>query len=389
MRILKALRTATSALTALLFLLTTSPAFSGVPGQSTVNINIDSTTVDVNQVNEIINDVILQSLWEILGKTEERDVWGPNPAPPKFWELEITVSDAEFATALADMKSQLYELTNIPGRKNAYKVLQDEQTGERLDLVATDYEEVQTGQSTDFSETVDTGGAQFGVDYIGDPSNYFTWIAIGPNSVNVQVDQVTTTTTFLDAITTNSYDQIATWQISTLRTISPILLDMNGSGSIQASGGNWLPHRELHSERLAFFDFYGDKFPVLMEWPGPEDGILCRPNSDGSIDGTNLFGTATGHKDGFEALRVLDKNKDGRLTGSELDGLAIWMDKNSDARPQAGEVQSLQDLGITELSLSHKNYVGAFVRNGKSQLMFDWWPQIYELNRIRVIPKNA
>lgn len=365
------------------------PASAGVSGAgSNVNVNVNSSTVNQTEVNQVVNDVILESLWQIIGKTELRNVWDPR-VPPKFWELEVTVSDSEFATALAQMKTDLKNLTNTPGRKTTYTVLQDEQTGSRLDQVSQTYEETQTGQTTDFSETVDAGGAEFGVDYIGDPDNYLTWIAVGPNDVNVQVDQVTTITTFVDAVTTTSYNQVAVWQVSTLRTISPLLLDMDGDGAIQASGGEWLPHQNTHKERMAFFDFHGDKFPVLMEWPGPKDGILCQPNADGSIDGTRLFGTASGFKNGYEALRVKDTNDDGKISGAELDGLAVWTDANSDARPQPGEVKSLAEHRVTELSLKHKKYVASFQRDGKSQKMFDWWPQTYELNRVRVSPKNA
>ncbi len=388
MHIFKSLRNALGTL-GLVSLLAVAPAWAGVGGgSSTVNINIDSSTVETTQVNQIINDVILESLWKILGETERRT---PNQKviPPMQWELEATVTGPELATALAAMRVQLQNLASIPGRKGVYHVVQDEAIDELLELVSQSYEEVVTGQETSFSETVDTGGAVFGVDYIGDPYNYFTWIAIGPNSVNVQVDQVTTTTTFVDATTTNEYNQVAVWQVASYYKISPILLDMNGTGTIQASGGEWLPRKTIDGERLAFFDFHGDKFPVLMEWPGPEDGILCRPNSDGSVDGTNLFGTATGFKDGFEALKALDKNGDGKLTGEELKGLAVWIDSNSDARPQTGEIKSLAEHGITELSLTHKNYVSSFVRDGVSYRMFDWWPQVFELNRVKVVPKSV
>ena len=370
-------------------MLTSLPAAAGVPGgNSNVNVNVTTETVNLTEINEIFNDVILESLWEIIGKTEERNIWDKK-VPPKFWEIEMLVSEADFASALADVKSQLYELTNVPGRWNVYSVLQDEQTGDRLDQVSQSFEEVQTGQQSDFSETVSTSAVE-GVDYIaGDPNDYSTWIAIGPNDVNVDVNQVTTNTTFIDAITSTEYNSVAVWTISTLRTISPLLLDMDGDGAIQASGGQWLPHRELHRERMAFFDFHGDKFPVLMEWPGPQDGILCQPNADGSIDGTNLFGTATGFKNGYEALRAKDKNGDGKISGDELKGLAVWTDLNSDARVQAGEVKSLAEHNITELSLNHKQYVSSFVRDGKTERMFDWWPQTFELNRVRLMPRKG
>lgn len=370
--------------------LMTLPVAAGVPGgNSNVNVNVTTETVNLTEINEVMNEVILESLWEIIGRAERRNIWN-RKKPPKFWEIELTVSDSEFATALADVKTQLFDLTNVPGRRNTYSVLQDEQTGESVNQVSQTYEEVVTDETTEFTETVDSNGAQLGVDYIaGDPNNYETWIAIGPNDVNVDVNQVTTNTTFIDAITTTELQTVAVWEVSTLRTISPLLLDMDGDGAIQASGGKWLPHRELHRERMAFFDFHGDRFPVLMEWPGPNDGLLCEPNADGSIDGRNLFGTATGFQNGFEALRAKDLNNDGKIKGAELSDLAVWTDTNSDARPQANEVKSLEDHQITELSVKHKNYVSSYVRDGNSHRMFDWWPQTYELNRVRLMPKKS
>lgn len=370
-------------------LLIAGPTMAGVPdGNSTVNVNITTNTVNLTEVNNVSEDVILESLWEIIGTVEQRNVWDTS-VPPKFWNVEVMVSDPEFATALADVKTQLYDLAYVPGRNTTYRVLQDEQTGERLDQVSQTYEEVQTGQTSEFNQTVNSNGAQLGVDYIGDPNDYSTWIAIGPNDVNVDVNQVTTNTTFIDAVTTTSYNEVAVWSVSALRTISPLVLDLDGDGKIQASGGKWLPHKTLHKERMAFFDFHGDRFPVLMEWVGPEDGLLCRPNADGSINGTNLFGTANGFKNGYEALKTLDADNNNKISGDELKGLSIWTDLNGDARPQDGEVKSVESHGITEISLRQKNFVSAYVRNGKTERMFDWWPQTYELNRVRLMPKNG
>jgi len=366
----------------------TLPAVAGVPGgNANVNVNVTSETVNLTEVNEVMNDVILESLYEIVGKVERRNTWN---GTSKFWELEMTVSEPEFASALAEVKTELANISNVPGRKvNMYEILEDQATDNRLDLVSQSYEEVLTNQTTDFTETVDANGAVNGVNYIGDPNDYTTWIALGPNDVNVDVNQVTTNTDFVDAVTTSNYNDVTVWSVSALRTISPLLLDMDGDGAIEASGGEWLPHRTLHKERMAFFDFHGDKFPILMEWPGPNDGILCEPNADGSIDGTNLFGTATGFSNGYEALRVKDTNNDGKVNGEELAGLAVWTDLNSDARPQKGEVKGLEAHNITEISLRHKQFVSSFVRNGQSERMYDWWPQTFELNRVRLMPKKG
>lgn len=370
-------------------LLSTLPVTAGVPGgNSNVNVNVNTDTVNITQVTEVMNDVILESLWKIIGTASRENHKGKQP-PPKFWELEVIASDADFATALAQVKSELYELAVIPGKRNQYRVTQDEKTDEELAQISQSYEETMTGQESEFSESWSAEGAVLGVDYIGDPGNYQTWIAIGANDVNVEVNQVTTTTTFIDAVTTTEYSSVAVWSVTGLQTVSPLLLDLDGDGKLQASGGEWLPHKTFHRERTAFFDFHGDRFPVLMEWPGPQDGILCEPGPNGAIDGTNLFGTSTGFGNGYEALRVKDLNGDGVVSGDELRGLAVWTDLNSDARPQNGEVKSLAELNITKLSLQHKDFVASYVKDGKTELMFDWWPQTFELNRVRLMPKKG
>jgi hypothetical protein len=52
---------------------------------------------------------------------------------------------------------------------------------------------------------------------------------------------------------------------------------------------------------------------------------------------------------GYEALALLDTNHDGKVAGAELESLALWFDKNRDARSDAGEVKSLASVGITAL----------------------------------------
>ena len=53
--------------------------------------------------------------------------------------------------------------------------------------------------------------------------------------------------------------------------------------------------------------------------------------------------------DGYEALALLDTNHDGKLSGKELDPLALWFDKNRDGVSQPGEVESLSSLGVVAL----------------------------------------
>jgi hypothetical protein len=71
-----------------------------------------------------------------------------------------------------------------------------------------------------------------------------------------------------------------------------------------------------------------------------------------------LFGNVTFWMfwaNGYEALRALDDNQDGRLAGAEFTGLGIWRDGDSDGISDAGEVRSLAGWGIVALSCAYES----------------------------------
>jgi hypothetical protein len=127
----------------------------------------------------------------------------------------------------------------------------------------------------------------------------------------------------------------------------------------------------------------------------PSDGLLVLDrNGDGVInDGGELFGAGTmladgSHAaDGFVALRTMDSNGDGVVNASDarFAALQVWADSNSDGLSQAGEVHSLQDLGISALHLNAQqtvvldngNLVGLTSRydrtDGSSRVLADVW----------------
>lgn len=165
---------------------------------------------------------------------------------------------------------------------------------------------------------------------------------------------------------------------------SPLVLDMDGDSRLEASQGQYNPHPgRFDKTKVASFDFFGNGFPVIMEWIGPNDGLLVIPKKDGSIDGTSLFGVAEGYPDGYSKLSLWDKNKDGRLTGDELTGLYIWQDVNQDAKPDTGEVKTVTELGITQINTSSQKGASLFVKNGKSHIVFDWWPTMYDTKKVK------
>ena len=89
-------------------------------------------------------------------------------------------------------------------------------------------------------------------------------------------------------------------------------------------------------------------------WLKPSTGILVwDPEHTGMIrSGLQLFGSVTWWmfwRDGFAALSALDDNHDGWLSGAELAGVAVWVDRNQNGRSEPGEVISLASAGIVRI----------------------------------------
>ncbi len=139
--------------------------------------------------------------------------------------------------------------------------------------------------------------------------------------------------------------------------VDPIVLDV---GHLQRpdllSGSSWAPTagRPVAVSALRSFDLDGSGCSK-WEWIGPGSGLLVwDPTHTGRItSGKQLIGTFTWGKywaDGYQVLRYLDRDHDGKLSGSELKDLAVWVDANSDGVAEPGEVKPLSAWGITSIS---------------------------------------
>jgi hypothetical protein len=135
-------------------------------------------------------------------------------------------------------------------------------------------------------------------------------------------------------------------------------------------------------------------------WLKPSTGILVwDPKQTGSIQsGLQLFGSVTWWmfwRDGFQALSALDDNHDGWLSGGELTGIAVWIDRNQNGRSDAGEVISLAEAGITRIRAIAQmdasgvlgNVRGIEFSDGRQTPAYDWvsqgFPQAQPLSRNR------
>lgn len=131
----------------------------------------------------------------------------------------------------------------------------------------------------------------------------------------------------------------------------PLVLDLDHNGlsfTSQAAG--------VH------FDLNADGVVDQVAWTNAHDGLLAFDvNGNGLIDnGTELFTPdfAGGHyASGLAALASLDSNHDGVINSADKDfsKLVVWQDANHNGVSNAGELHSLADLGITEISLDAKS----------------------------------
>ena len=82
--------------------------------------------------------------------------------------------------------------------------------------------------------------------------------------------------------------------------------------------------------------------------------LVSDPKGTGEIgSGLQLFGGVTFWMfwaDGYAALRALDDDGDGELSGKELAGLALWHDANGNGVADPGEVKPLSVYGIVGVS---------------------------------------
>lgn len=141
----------------------------------------------------------------------------------------------------------------------------------------------------------------------------------------------------------------------------------------------------VNPDAVVKFNLDGTGLKQSWSWVKPETGILVwDPERTGKItSGRQLFGSVTWwvmFEDGYQALDALDDNRDGWLTGKELEGIAVWFDRNSNAVSDADEVVPIESLPIHAVAVRPDGVQdgcstasGGVVRtDGRSLATFDW-----------------
>ena len=188
---------------------------------------------------------------------------------------------------------------------------------------------------------------------------------------------------FVKPITINWLSGIGRSQLP----VDPLILDLNGDGAKAVS----------YNDKPVLFDIDNDGGSLEETgWLNNQDGLLVRDlNNNGKIDnmsevfseyyagkaGRNGESGEKRFKNGFEALRTLDSNKDNIFDSKDTDfnKVRIWQDKNHNGLTDSGELQTLSSLGITAIDLTYQEMGGQlfsgnellakgnFTHNGKKQ----------------------
>jgi hypothetical protein len=149
-----------------------------------------------------------------------------------------------------------------------------------------------------------------------------------------------------------------------------------------------LTARDLEDRNAAVtFDADGTGLRRRWTWVTRDAGwLVYDPKGTGEVTSAlQMFGGVsfwTFWDNGYQALRLLDDDGDGMLTGKELAGLAIWHDANGDGVCDPGEVKPLSAYGIVAVSIrcqrdeSHPDRIfwsprGVVFRDGSTRPTFD------------------
>lgn len=133
------------------------------------------------------------------------------------------------------------------------------------------------------------------------------------------------------------------------------------------------------------FDLEGTGLVRATPWPKADAALLVwDPDNTGRIvSGRQLLGSVSWWmfwENGYQALGALDDDGDGWLSGVELEGLALWFDRDSNGASDPGEVVAMRATDIAALAVRATGRVGAswvseaglVLRDGRRLPTYDW-----------------
>ena len=117
----------------------------------------------------------------------------------------------------------------------------------------------------------------------------------------------------------------------------------------------------VNAQAAVPFDLDGSGLQRPWGWIKPEAAWLVfdRDHQGNINSGLQMLGAVSFWifwENGYQALAALDDNGDGLVEGHELEGLALWRDRDGNGVSEPGEVRPVADWGITALSTAHRRH---------------------------------
>ncbi|NYT26863.1 MAG: discoidin domain-containing protein [Candidatus Thiodubiliella endoseptemdiera] len=133
---------------------------------------------------------------------------------------------------------------------------------------------------------------------------------------------------------------------------TPLTIDLNHDGVVEYTS---------LSESVAYYDVDGDGKKEHTAWVASQDGLIgFDANSDGKISGREelvLSDYVKGAKTDLEGMAYFDSNQDGNFTQDDKHwaDFKVWQDKDGDGISDAGELRTLDEVGISKIELTSDN----------------------------------
>jgi hypothetical protein len=196
------------------------------------------------------------------------------------------------------------------------------------------------GESVDIF--LDGGATPIGSATIATGSTDWTWTQ--PTALSIA------THSYIAKIKSNGVYVSSSSAFNIVVASTPLVLDLNGDGvqTVDAAQG-------------VQFDLMDTGTKQTVGWVSKHDGLLAIDlNGDGQINsGAELFGDhmrlADGSlaQDGWSALAALDNNGDAVIDAQDaaFSQLRVWVDANGNGSTDAGELRTLAEMHIANISL--------------------------------------
>lgn len=138
----------------------------------------------------------------------------------------------------------------------------------------------------------------------------------------------------------------------------PLVVNLSDNGTSNDDG-------LVNVDNGVYFDLDNNGFAEKTAWIDSNRGFLAYDRNENDIidNGSELFGDSVimsnGQKSthGFEALADLDSNHDGIIDENDIEfnKLLVWQDTVRNGKTDAGELKTLEELGIKSISLTTEN----------------------------------